>query len=475
MVVGDADKVRVTVLSRGSVVDFDVASVTPENGKNVFTSALNRILSAGQTVQVVALKEEAEVGTADYTLVRSVLFDWGRVRAYFSLGSTVAKQTKGEPPSQETEFTNAEWWLGLNLDYNWYSRLKPRLADRCARPQRVRDEIDRAEQLLRKYLPQFRQVQSLYRNGEKPNREWLKNELRKMRIYEVVPIAGDFMQKNFRAIQEGYTEACVNKQFSDEQAALDSLKRIDIAIEESRWGVKKEPEADVVADGASLALRVLAELQRMDNNYIAGGWLFNTSFEGRLSQAPITDLRSEAGLSVILQNPQSAVFELAAYAPVFKSWTSWRFGDQDNTLFIAPIVKAGTIVPTGKHEGVFSDARQNTYHYWNAGFRFGHLQLDPRPKSVAPELLSHLDVTVGKFDNFRTPRRRPPTGEPLEGDQFNRDLRVETHGRFKIPFMPIYLGFTSNFGPGPDDTRVFFGTRFDIGEAIAKVIPRATR
>ena len=147
------------------------------------------------------------------------------------------------------------------------------------------------------------------------------------------------------------------------------------------------------------------------------------------------------------------------------------FKNEDNALFVAPILKAGLIASTGKHRGITMDARNNNYGYWNSGIRFGHIRLDAKPKQVAPELLSFLDLTVGKFDNFRTPRRRPATGETLVGDQFNRDLRFEAHGRFKIPQTPMYLGFTGDLGPGPDDLRIFFGTRFDIGQLIGKALP----
>jgi hypothetical protein len=43
--------------------------------------------------------------------------------------------------------------------------------------------------------------------------------------------------------------------------------------------------------------------------------------------------------------------------------------------------------------------------------------------------------------------------------------------RFKIPETPIYVGFTSNIGPGEDDMRFFFGTRFDFSKLVSKLLP----
>jgi len=43
--------------------------------------------------------------------------------------------------------------------------------------------------------------------------------------------------------------------------------------------------------------------------------------------------------------------------------------------------------------------------------------------------------------------------------------------RFKIPFTPLYIGGEVNVGDGPDDLRIFIGTRVDVGPLLAKLIP----
>jgi hypothetical protein len=184
--------------------------------------------------------------------------------------------------------------------------------------------------------------------------------------------------------------------FQDERAALSALRTIAASMEAE---VKKFPsDPSVTLDSATRtnigramkwSLAVLEELKRMDMNHIHGGWLFNTSFEGRLSQAPIVTAPNSTGSETtpdygrLLQTPNAGVFELAAYAPWVRAANSWMFKNEDNALFVAPIVKAGLIAATGKHEGITMDARNNNYGYWNSGIRFGHIRLDAKPKQVA--------------------------------------------------------------------------------------------
>ncbi len=79
------------------------------------------------------------------------------------------------------------------------------------------------------------------------------------------------------------------------------------------------------------------------------------------------------------------------------------------------------------------------------------------PKSEGPELINYLDITGGKWDNLTY------AGSPR--------ARVDIPGRFKIPFTPLYIGGEVNVGDGPDDLRIFVGTRVDVGPLLAKLIP----
>jgi hypothetical protein len=67
-------------------------------------------------------------------------------------------------------------------------------------------------------------------------------------------------------------------------------------------------------------------------------------------------------------------------------------------------------------------------------------------------------------------------------DSRKRIYRLDIEGLLKIPMTPLYVGFNANLGQktfysikldhgyaAPDDLELFFGTKFDIGELLAKV------
>lgn len=150
---------------------------------------------------------------------------------------------------------------------------------------------------------------------------------------------------------------------------------------------------------------------------------------------------------------------------------AWRHADKENALFIAPLAKVSLLaaqdgpVLEANRPGLF----KHIYPASHYGVRFGHFGLDARRKTIAPELISYLDFTVGRFDNFRRAKILPnPKDDP---DAVTIPTRVEFSGRFKIPSTPLTIGFSANMGQGRDDLRIFFGTRFDIGRLLARALP----
>src|SRR6185369_10478065 len=83
-------------------------------------------------------------------------------------------------------------------------------------------------------------------------------------------------------------------------------------------------------------------------------------------------------------------------------------------------------------------------------------------QDVAPELISYIDITRGRWENFEIlkpvldatgkakldPTPTDPTN-PLTFRQ--RRFRWAAEGRLKIPETPFIVGFDGNFGDGPDD------------------------
>ncbi|HEX8293850.1 MAG TPA: hypothetical protein VF570_18945, partial [Pyrinomonadaceae bacterium] len=91
-------------------------------------------------------------------------------------------------------------------------------------------------------------------------------------------------------------------------------------------------------------------------------------------------------------------------------------------------------------------------------------------EDYAPELVSWLDISRGKYENFAV---SVPTGQ--NDDDGNPITRLENRwrwqaeGRLKIPETPFIVGFDGNFGEGPDDLRFGFGMRFELGKLIHRL------
>lgn len=105
-------------------------------------------------------------------------------------------------------------------------------------------------------------------------------------------------------------------------------------------------------------------------------------------------------------------------------------------------------------EGCYLDDDGNYYKY-------------TRNANLAPELISWLTVSAGRWESFdiMSPTNdRDPNGQTIFVRE--RPWRWEALGRMKIPNTPFIIGFDGNFGKGPDDLRFLFGTRFDIGKVF---------
>ena len=83
-----------------------------------------------------------------------------------------------------------------------------------------------------------------------------------------------------------------------------------------------------------------------------------------------------------------------------------------------------------------------------------------RSASEAPELVSYVDITRGRFGDFERP------------------WRYSLEGVFKVPHSPLVLGFNANIGTGGnagfvqprDDLRFLIGAQFDFAKFL-KALP----
>ncbi len=212
--------------------------------------------------------------------------------------------------------------------------------------------------------------------------------------------------------------------------------------------------------------------QTSDVNQSGVSRSIHTFLDTRLTAVPVavTAPASESNgttpagtLDTFIQSQKAAIVQVGVYLPIYGEAMVWTHEFKTNALFVAPVLKAGlattaapatTTTTNGSTTTTTTPTTTDVFRSYSAGVGIGHYRLSESSNS-APELISYLHVTVGKWENF-------------ELDHW----RVALEGRLKIPDMPLQIGFDANVrlrGSGPGDLRFLFGTRFDLGDLIGKL------
>ncbi|MBV9504174.1 MAG: hypothetical protein JO323_04125, partial [Acidobacteriia bacterium] len=199
----------------------------------------------------------------------------------------------------------------------------------------------------------------------------------------------------------------------------------------------------------------------------------HTFFDARLTAIPTTVVSSVSTLiSTQLSNSQAGSLQIGGYLPIVI--TNWTYKDRPYSLYVAPLAKTGfyTLTSSGSTSyqtqlAVTGNDRFFTFYAY--GVRVGHYREYQTPDgrftaSRAPEQLSYLDLTVGRWSNF----------EAFGGSATYRPWRYGFEGILKIPNTPLILGLNANvnaeriksplFQLPPDDLRFLFGVRFDASK-----------
>jgi hypothetical protein len=353
-----ATRVRVVVMQGGDVVEQEDAPVDSTSGK--FTVNLNQPLGSEQKLQIFGLRD----GGMSLALVLPVtpsVFDWGRVRAYFTLGIVVASNeistnASGTTAGNAFNTNSASPFISFDLDKNWLM------------------------------TPHFR-VHSYF---------------------------------DARLTQIGTAAAS-------------------------------------------------------------------------LPSGSVTPLSAAASPASLLANKQAGSLQGGAYFPFVL--TTWRYRRRLNSLYVAPLVKAGfyttSDTPTVSN-GISTTSivsPTNFYKFYGFGVRVGHYQEYGHSKGRAPEQLSYLDFTVGRWGNFEylnpltlnkdTGICSIPTTSQADALCYDRERlwRYAFEGILKVPYTPFILGLSANvaaqhphqanFIAPPDDLRFLFGVRFDSKTLLA--------
>jgi len=162
-----------------------------------------------------------------------------------------------------------------------------------------------------------------------------------------------------------------------------------------------------------------------------------------------------ASSALAISTAKGATVEGGVYTPFLLPSMQWHFRGQTNTFFIAPLAKYAFLEPDSTPAGVIT--RLNVYRAYAGGFRLGHFRLPAHFHKQGPDLLSYLDVTGGKWENYRE-------------SNGTRGARLDVTGRYKIPYTLLYIGFDANVGPGGSDFRLFAGTRVDGSSILGKLL-----
>jgi hypothetical protein len=208
----------------------------------------------------------------------------------------------------------------------------------------------------------------------------------------------------------------------------------------------------------------------------------STTGSATTTATPFSDPNSFAGSQKV------GTFVAGIYAPF--TATRWYYHDQPNSFFIAPLMKIGFSTPSNEalRDNASAIVVPSTNRFFTqmvGGLRFGqvreyelHCPCRPgteRDLSKAPELISYLDAGLGKFGNFL---ESPGPALPTDSRVY-RLWRYQLEGILKIPSTPLFIGFQANvaaqhghkdYRQPPDDLRILFGTRFDIGKLFAKLL-----
>jgi|HubBroStandDraft_6_1064221.scaffolds.fasta_scaffold211536_1 hypothetical protein len=201
---------------------------------------------------------------------------------------------------------------------------------------------------------------------------------------------------------------------------------------------------------------------------------------------------STTPLDTFLASRKTARLGIGIYLPYVVS--TWTYRGTPQSLFIAPLAEIGVDTPvssiaqtqpattsssTTSTSGTVTPVNPTTfYNHYGYGARLGHYAMT-KSNSEAPESISYLDVTVGRFSNLESFVQEGNSGPT---DLRRRLYRVYLEGILKVPGTPLIIGFSANVGQeavglgnshivqrAGDDLRFLFGARFDVAKLVSKI------
>jgi hypothetical protein len=232
---------------------------------------------------------------------------------------------------------------------------------------------------------------------------------------------------------------------------------------------------------------------------------------GSGSTPTTTTTPASTALNSFLQSQKAGSLQAGTYIPIMTG--EWARGSDTYAFFVAPLAKAGFTTLTSQQSSASTTSGTATtttpaatslpltgqfYTSYSYGGRFGVFRTykdgnGDWDTNSAPELVSYVDVTTGRFGNFEGFRdltvENTGASSTTGADYFLRlrPWRYSFEGLLKIPHSPFVVGFNANIGRGAiapaivngvtrpytqprDDLRFLFGAQFDFTKLL-KAIP----
>jgi len=191
----------------------------------------------------------------------------------------------------------------------------------------------------------------------------------------------------------------------------------------------------------------------------------NSYLDVDLTSVPTEQVQAGSTLDSFIQSQKAATFQSGAYFPIIVG-QPWSTGGSRYSLFMAPLAQAGFTTLTS-NTAAASSVTDRFFKSYSFGARLGIFQ-HFHSAAAAPELVSYVDITSGRFGDF----------EAFRGPLLERPWRYSLEGIFKVPHSPFVLGFNANIGTGGqqgftqprDDLRFLFGAQFDFSKFL-KALP----
>ena len=440
----NGDHVRVTVLDHHKAFKEEKVVALDAGTKN-FVAGLTSVLAEDDTVRVTSMRGTGDAAAESDPVeqrVETAEYNWGRVRAYFSLGANTSKD--------DSNFTKVRPYLSLNVDKNWFSSVhcveRPDLTKALAIVKHTWS--DGESNRLHDALTELQTAAAAWEKAQKAHEAKTMTDAEYQNVAEVYQrsraVVASILNQEDERLQEKYGRMgpIQLRALRDVRLRIDSDLNYRYEHEDWKWRCDRNADAP---------------------NYDPSWYVqLNTYFEARLQNAQSLAINNVSS-TTLKDSDKVANFEFGIYAPFSSVKTSWKFDGQRQALFIAPLFKGGieTVPVTTPVAGQVSLDSRDAFKFLSGGVRLGHYRAFPNSHSVAPVLISWVDFTWGRWDRMLR-GIYPPYSVPM---------RFEATGRLKIPYSPFTIGFTANTGPGHDEFSLFGGTRFDLSRILAKIAP----